>query len=231
MNEIIGSSKVKEVRIRFTLIELLVVIAIIAILASILLPALKNARNTSLKIACAGNLKQIGLATLNYTIDHNDWLFAVREHCPDDGLTGAYWCYSKNAWPGPGALEPYIGNGITDVVTGCAIRKPSPSANLGFRVDYAPNRHLFCWSSTVYRKIGSVKSPSSKILFSEMGQAEWPMAGFDYSWYNKLGNYHSSGINNVWADNHVSWKRKVDYWSGTRIRLGWLYHNTSPEAL
>lgn len=64
----------KSNRILFTLIELLVTIAIIAMLASMLLPALSRVKGQARMIECMNNLKNISIPTMSYTNDNNGWI-------------------------------------------------------------------------------------------------------------------------------------------------------------
>ena len=73
----------------FTLIELLVVIAIIALLAALLMPALREAREKAQRVVCASNQRQIGIAAILYTVDYNELLPPVN----------ADWYPMPRQWP------------------------------------------------------------------------------------------------------------------------------------
>jgi prepilin-type N-terminal cleavage/methylation domain-containing protein len=65
---------------RFTLIELLVVVAIIAILASLLLPGLRSAREVAMRAACISNQRQLYIAAAAFGSDYDDWIPAGWAH-------------------------------------------------------------------------------------------------------------------------------------------------------
>ena len=166
----------------FTLIELLVVIAIIAILAAILFPVFAKAREKARQISCASNMRQLGLAILQYNQD-NDELFPV-------GLPNG------NNWKGigwAGMVNPYAKSSkIFSCPDDLNFSKPPPSVN-SYPDSYAFSQMLGGTG------LAQIDQPARDVMLSEI------QVGFNVVFDNgtEAGDYKSAadfGDNLVWLD-------------------------------
>jgi prepilin-type N-terminal cleavage/methylation domain-containing protein len=158
---------------RFTLIEVLVVVAIIGILASLLLPSLKKARDSARRGVCVNNLKNISTALLMYPDDNNDYFTF------GSGRSGR-----TTTWDDLLGEGGYDGRNITTAVAALAqIADPADGSKIYYcpsaKFDYIntrgtgqPNRTYSFnenlggyWNDSI--TINSVASPSSTILAFE----------------------------------------------------------------
>lgn len=98
-------------RAGFTLIELLVVVAIVALLAGLIFPAVRDARDRALRAACASNIRQLVIANQSYATDHGYYVAAAEDVWSRNlrRWHGARTSRSKPFEPGLGPLAEYLG--------------------------------------------------------------------------------------------------------------------------
>ena len=149
----------------FTLIELLVVIAIIAILASMLLPALSRAKEKAKAIKCLSNVRQMSLSYNLYADDNADDLVTL--YLFQTAPPGAYYAGGVTWWVD--LLRPYMqGTNVIacpNVLGGVAFGAGGPGG-LGVALSHP---ELSAWDTQWRPKLSTLKDPAKKAPFVDSG--------------------------------------------------------------
>ena len=185
----------------FTLIELLVVIAIIAILAAMLLPVLRTAREKGKSISCLGNERQQGFAWHSYLGDNSGFFPSHWPH-PGPPWPNIYWFTLFDSYEGDkkGNLWKCPSHDYTNWY------KDVGTLSYGYNNKCYLKDTNFPALGTV--NISNLKEPSRDILMCDSKRESdgWScIVNPPKHLVNYLSPRHISGMNLLWTDGHASW--------------------------
>ncbi len=229
-----------KIRNPFTLIELLVVIAIIAILASMLLPALADARARAQETACKGNLKQISLAMQMYGDEHDDWIINMDPHnIPNYPSAVGYWTYRLAPYTGE-TPNAYMTKGVwhcpsNPYQTGYATSKGAPSASYGINHQGLGYNGYYTPANTGFKcvfKIGRTIHPDAYVFAGDTHRRDFEVPAGRIIYYPYIiwpsltdpFDSHRFGGNMIWIDGHVTWRSTYDLVGNIWV---WFHHSWS----